>query len=132
MSTADVAYVGACVLALVFAWAAVAKSIRHDETVVAFDALGLRAAPFMAWAVPAIELVTAALLVAVPSVGGLVALFLLVAFTAMLSNVIRHGAHVTCACFGGASSHPVSGIDLIRNAGLMLLAVAAIAATPPW
>ena len=86
----------------------------------------------VAWVVPAAELVTAALLVAVPSVGGPAALFLLVAFTVVLSNVIRRGAHVTCACFGAASSHPVSVVDIARNLGLMVLAVAAIGAATPW
>ena len=118
-------YLCALVLAAVFVRAAAAKLARPAQTAAGFGALGLPAAAVLAWAVPAAELVTAALLVAVPRPGGVVALVLLAVFTAVLAVAVRRDVATGCPCFGAASTKPVSWRDLARNVLLAGLAVAA-------
>ncbi len=124
-------YLCALALAALFVRAAAAKLARPREAAAGFGALGLPAAPALAFAVPAAELVTAALLVAAPTTGGLVAFLLLVAFTAVLATAVGEGRAVPCRCFGAASAEPVSPADLVRNALLEALAVGALLATRP-
>ena len=115
------------VLALVLVVAAGAKLRRPSQTADELATLGLRQAGVLAWLVPAVELATAAALVVAPAWGGVLAFALLAAFTAVLVPVVRSGRLVTCSCFGGISSRPVSPWTLVRNGGL--LALAAVAAT---
>ena len=119
-------YLCALVLAAVFVWAAAAKLARPKGTAAGFSALGLPAAHALAWAVPAAELVTAVLLVAVPRVGGLIALTVLAVFTAVLARALRRGAAVGCPCFGAISTKPVSWRGVMRNLALAVLAAAAL------
>ncbi len=127
------ALAAALILALVLAWAGVAKLRRPTATADDFAELGLPWPTRLAVAVPVIELVTAALLVVIPGWGGVAAFGLLAVFTANLAVVVRSGRVVSCACFGEASRAPVSSRQLARNgllAGLAL--VAATVADPIW
>jgi hypothetical protein len=124
----------AVALAIVFAWAAVAKAADREGTADAFGALGLRGPAALALAVPVAELVTAVALVLVPVGGAFGALFLLVAFTVVLAGVVRRGVPVSCACFGAVSTRaadPVSLRSLVRNLVLLALASFVVAAAPP-
>jgi hypothetical protein len=117
-------YVAALVLAGLLAWAGVAKLARPRTTAAAFAALGVPGARL----VPLLELVVAALLVTWPAVGGWSAAALLLAFGAVLVRAARRG--VGCACFGAAPSQPASAWELVRNGGLLVLAVAAARSRP--
>lgn len=110
-------------LAAVLVWSAVAKLRDTDGTAAAFADLGLRAPGRLAVIVPLAELGTAVLLVARPPVGGALALFLLVAFTAVIGDVLRRGVRVRCACFGGVRQAVIGPRDLVRNAALIAVAV---------
>ena len=126
-----VGYVAACVTAGVLAWAGVAKWQRPRGTAASFAGLGLPAPEVLARAVPVAELSVAAGLVVVPRAGAVAALVLLAAFTAVLARAVAGGVGVGCACFGAAATRPVSSVELVRNAGLMALAAAALGASAP-
>lgn len=115
----------AAVLAIVFVAAGLAKLLARRATTDDFAALGLPQPRLLALLVPIVELVVAGLLVVVPWLGGISAFGLLAVFTAFLVPVVRSGAVVSCACFGGARSSPVSGIHIVRNVLMMAAAVAA-------
>ena len=119
-----VSYTAALVLAGVLAWAGVAKLARPRTTAAAFAALGVPGAQVVPW----VALVVAAALVAWPSGGGWAAAVLLSAFAAVLVRAWRRG--VGCACFGGAPSQPAGMREVVRNLGLLGLAVLATRARP--
>lgn len=116
----------ALLLAVVLAWAAVAKLRRLEATSRSFEDLGLPAPRALARTVPGIELATAGWLVLAPAVAAWAVVALLAAFTVVLVKGISAG--VPCACFASASSEglPVSTREIVRNA---LLAAAAVVAT---
>lgn len=115
----------ALALAAVFAWAGVAKLSRPPATAAAFRQLRLPAPRAFAASVPAGELALAAVLVARPRLGGLLALVTLTAFTAVLAT--RSGGG--CGCFGAARRPAGRTVDLVRNGGLAVLAAACLPAT---
>jgi uncharacterized membrane protein YphA (DoxX/SURF4 family) len=84
------------------------------------------AVPLMPW----IEIVLGAVLVVqvarVPA--ALLALLLLLAFTALIGRRLSRGEHPPCACFGAWSSKPIGAGHLARNGALIALAVVAIVA----
>jgi len=129
-------YLCALVLAAVFIWAAAAKLAHPPETKAGFTSLGLARPEVMAWLVPAVEILTAVLLVGAPRVGGFVALALLAAFSLVIARAIMRGVTTGCTCFGSVSSKPVSPTDLGRNCILAALALVAgstpAPALPPW
>jgi hypothetical protein len=89
--------------------------------------MNLPAASFLATAVPLAELGVAVALVVRPRVGGILAIAMLAAFTLILRRAIAKGSHASCACFGSASTDPITWVELARNAMLSMLAIAAIA-----
>lgn len=115
----------AWLLAVVLAVAAVAKTRDPVATANDFASLGLPRAGLWARIVPGLEMATACLLVLNPGWGGVAAFGLLSAFTANLLLVIRSGRPAHCACFGGTSASPVSARHVVRNLGLLALALAA-------
>lgn len=121
----EVAYGTALALAVVFAWAGVAKLRRPRRTRRAFRALGVGAP--LARVVPVVELVLAVTLVVAPRVGGAAAAVLLAAFTVVLA---RADDGVGCACFGGSWTAPVTSLSIARNAALLGAAIVAVTATP--
>ena len=120
----EVLYAGALALAAVLAWAGAAKAVAPQRTKRTFAGLGLPA--WLATIVPAVELALAAGLVIAPGVAAWAALAMLVAFTALLARVVARGEAVACGCFGSARPEPVSAVDLVRNA-LLIVTAAAVA-----
>jgi uncharacterized membrane protein YphA (DoxX/SURF4 family) len=118
-------------LAAVFVRAGAAKLARPAATATSFAALGVPAAGPVARAVPATELLVAAVLLAAPRAGAIGSLALLVPFTAVLARAVARGTRTPCNCFGGARADPISWADVIRNVLLGVLAVAALPASRP-
>ena len=120
----DVAYTLALGLAIVFAWAGVAKLLAPAATARSFAALGVP--PRLARVVPFVELTLAAAMVLAP-ITAIAALVLLGVFTIVL---VGADDGVRCACFGSASSEPVSWVQVVRNGFLAAAAAVASGATP--
>ena len=127
----DIGGAAALVLAIVFAWAAVAKLRTPAQTTASFHGLGLPAATALSKAVPVVEVGVAAGLVVAPGLAAWIALALLLAFSVVIARAVAAGSTVTCACFGTATAagdedaRPVSVVELVRNAGLGGLAIVA-------
>jgi hypothetical protein len=100
----------------IFAAAAKLRSRASTRAAVAGFELPTLIAPLLA----PVELVTALLLLLKPQVGGSIAAFLLVAFTAVVVRALRRGVAVRCGCFGGTDQRPVGPDTVARN--VMLLA----------
>jgi uncharacterized membrane protein YphA (DoxX/SURF4 family) len=115
------------VLGVIFIWAASSKLASRSRTASSFRMMNLPAASFLATAVPLAELGVAVALVVRPRVGGILAIAMLAAFTLILRRAIAKGSHASCACFGSASTDPITWVELARNAMLSMLAIAAIA-----
>lgn len=128
---AEIGYVAAVLLGLLFLVAAVAKLGRRDQHSRQFSALALPGAALLSRAVPVVELALAATLVVQPRVGGALALVALAAFSVVLRSAIRSGIAAPCGCFGTARTAPVSSVELVRNTMFALLALAALAAGRP-
>ncbi len=126
-----VALSAALALAIVLVSAGLVKLRRRPATANDFAQLGLPQANRLAVIVPLIELGCGALLVVVPGWGGVLAFGLLSMFTAVLVGVVRSGRVVRCPCFGAADQSPVSVRHLVRNAGLLILALAAATVSGP-
>lgn len=122
----------ALVLAGVFVGAALAKLRRRPATEASFRDLRLPAPATLAVAVPTVEALVAALLVAQPRVGAALALALLAGFSIVIVRAVAAGADVPCACFGSTAQRPVSTRELVRNAALAALAVLSTGAGPGW
>ena len=77
--------------------------------------------------VPWCEIVVGALLCAqlARPIPALVAIAMLVVFSALLALRLAHGQHPPCACFGSWSAKPLSWRHLVRNAALIVLAALA-------
>lgn len=120
-------YACALLLAGVFVWAGAAKLARPAATAAGFTALGVPGGA-AARAVPLLELAVAAVLLAAPRPGAIVALVMLGAFTVVVARAVRSGLREPCNCFGAARADPVSWADVVRNvmlAGVSLLSMAA-------
>lgn len=131
MSAQGIGYASAVVLACAFTLAAVAKLRDLRGTLEDFTALGVPSPRFFAQVMPLAELAVTALLLIVPAVGGIAALVTLAFFTVFLVSRLRAGVRAPCACFGSMTVHPLSGVDLVRNAELAVLAAAALMPTRP-
>ncbi len=118
------------VLAGVFLCAGVAKLARPGPTRASFVALGIHQAPILAGGLPAVEILAAAVLVVWPRWGAVGAGVLLVVFSIALVRAMRSGLRVPCNCFGATSSDPVSWLEILRNAALVLIAAVVVAANP--
>lgn len=88
---------------------------------------------------PALELATAAALIAVPysSAPSFVALGLLAVFTGAVIGNLSRGRRPPCPCFGAATSDvmPISARTVVRNGWLLALAVVgtgSIDGADPW
>lgn len=113
----------ALILAAVMATAGLAKLRRVGLTTAEFAELGVPGPAVASRVVPGIEVALAVGLLIWPPWAAAVAFALLAAFSAWLIGVMRSGRVVRCACFGALSSAPVSWPQLVRNAGLMGLAL---------
>lgn len=131
MTASGIGYTAAVVVACVFAVAAVAKLRDLRATVTGLDRLGLPQPELFGRMVPLAELAVAVLLLIVPPVGAIAALVTLAFFTTFLVERLRAGVVAPCACFGASATAPLSGLDVARNLGLMILAAAALATDRP-
>jgi hypothetical protein len=127
----ELGYLAALILAVLFAWAGVAKLGARRRTARTFATLGLPAPAALALAVPVVELALAAGLVLAPGWAAAGALALLAAFSVFLTRAVRAGVDVGCGCFGSAGSEPVSFVELVRNGLLGIAAAVALAAPRP-
>ena len=131
MTASGIGYTAAVVVAALFAAAAAAKLRDLRATSVAFDRLGVPNPDVFARLVPLAELAVVILLLIVPAGGGLAALVTLAFFTTFLVGRLRAGVVAPCACFGAVAQAPLSGIEIARNVGLMVLSALALAADRP-
>lgn len=131
MSATGIGYTAAVVVAVVFAVAGAVKLHDHPGTTDGFAELGVPRPRTMAMFVPLAELSVVALLLIVPPVGAIGALVTLAFFTTFLVGRLRAGVRAPCACFGSARRDPLSGVEVARNAGLMVLAALALATDRP-
>lgn len=92
------------------------------------QARGLDAPSITVPVVPWFELALGALLIVQVArvwVAG-VALALVIVFTILIGRKLAQGERPPCACFGAWSPTPIGPVHLVRNAGLMVLAVVAM------
>ena len=117
--------IAACVLlGAVFVLSGVAKVAAPQQWRTQSGDLGVPRA--LATVVPFVELAVGALLVAQlwRRQVAVVAVAMLVAFTALLVVRLRQGRRPPCACFGAWSSKPIGWTDVARNAVFLTLAIA--------
>ncbi|MGE0727493.1 MAG: MauE/DoxX family redox-associated membrane protein [Acidimicrobiia bacterium] len=124
-------YLAALALAALFALSAVAKWRDLPGTARAFRALGVPRPWTAVRVVPGIEAGLAVVLVLAPEGGAMVAFALVVAFTVFLVGRLQAGVRAPCACFGGLGLSRLSWADVVRNAWLLVAALAAMAGTGP-
>jgi uncharacterized membrane protein YphA (DoxX/SURF4 family) len=121
-------------LAAVFAVAGVAKLLDREGTRESLGQFGLpsRLAPGAAFVLPAVELVTAGLLVpaATARAGAVLALALLLVFLVAIGRSLMRGEQPDCNCFGAIHSKPIGRWTLVRNLGLGAVAAALVATGP--
>jgi hypothetical protein len=94
------------------------------------QAAALHAPRWAVVVVPGLELVLGATLVSGLGypITPVAAAILLVAFSALLVVNLAAGRRPPCACFGARSTHPIGPLTLVRNVGLLALAVLAAVA----
>ena len=133
VATARWASTGArLVLGGVFLVAGVLKAIDPQSSVAAvraYQLLPTSLATFVGWGLPFAEIALGLLLlagIATRAVAAAAAV-LLVVFIAAVVSVAARGLSIDCGCFGGggevAPGQTAYGIELVRDAGLLLLAV---------
>lgn len=118
-------------ISIVLAYAGVTKLASPGTLATAAESLGLRPllARFVGRFLAPLELAVAALLLtrATAWIGAVAALVLFGGFSALIAWNLRRGRRPACACFGQASSAPISEWTLVRNlvfSGLALVVVA--------
>ncbi len=119
------ATLSAVVLAAVLAAAAAVKWTSLTETAEEFAALGIGRSRALPALVATAEAGAAIALIARPPLGAGAAGLLLVAFTGVVTWALASDNQASCGCFGPLSSEPVSTATVVRNAGLLALAVLA-------
>jgi len=129
---ATVAVVARLGLAVVWAWAAVAKLGDPDAAVRAVRAYEILpealVKPF-AWGLPFVELALAVLLVLGigTRIAGWISAVILVVFMAGIVSVWARGIRIDCGCFGGGGAADVDGwtyvTELLRDGFFLVLAL---------
>ncbi len=78
----------------------------------------------VAWGLPALEavVVVAVLVPCTVLPGALLALLLLLVFTAAVVRLLRRGERPACSCFGAMSAAPIGTRTVVRNGVLLVLA----------
>ena len=127
-----VALIARLALALTFVVSAIAKIRDADGARKAVRDFGVPSgvAPLVAWSLAPLELASAVLLLTTDigvTVGAVIAIALLAAFTAGIVVNLSRGKRVDCHCFGAMSTKPLSWWSVVRNGGLMVLAAVTLA-----
>ena len=112
------------VLAVLLAWAGGSTLLHRRATESALSGLRVPLAPVMAVIVPMVEIVIAAVLLVHPADGAASSLVLVAA--SHLALTWWAGTGKPCPRVGSPRLDPVSWVDVGRNLGLGLLAVAAL------
>jgi uncharacterized membrane protein YphA (DoxX/SURF4 family) len=117
--------VAAILLGVAFLVAGASKIAAGESWPV--EARGLGAPGWTIPIVPWAEIALGAALVTrlVPIVAAVAATALLLVFTWLIARRLAAGEHPPCACFGAWSSSPIGWRHLLRNGGLLALAVVA-------
>lgn len=94
------------------------------------QAADLGAPTFSVMPLPIVELIVGASLIVglVKPFAAILAIAMLVAFTALLALRLSQGRRPACACFGAWSASPIGPKHLVRNGVLLALAVIALGA----
>ena len=124
-----VGFVSGVLLGLVFVWSGASKLRAGEHWKVAgtpFSTAHAHIDRVLERGLPWIEIVLGAVLVAQisPVLFGPVGGVLLFGFTISLLRVVRSGEATPCMCFGAASQANVTWRHVVRNLGLIALAVA--------
>lgn len=122
----QIASSAALLLAIVFAWSAVAKFRSPDATRQLLDTLDVPFPRMAGRALPLIEVALAVGLLVFQRPAAVAAIVVLIVFSLVLASIIRRGVEIECGCFGSSSTEPVSVIDLVRNGGLVALGAVAV------
>lgn len=117
--------IAAVALGLIFVVAGGSKLVAGGAWVAQAGEMG--APRPVALLVPWIELVLGATLIVqlVMPAPALVAIAVLVTFSVAIGRQLVDGRHPPCACFGTWSTAPLGPVHMVRNVGLMALAVVA-------
>ncbi len=103
---------------------------RSSNKAAEMAALGVPAAvaPVVAFVLPIVELVVAALLLLVEARWPtFLAVLLFAGFAALVAVNLLRGRRPSCRCFGSLSDRPLSALTLVRNGWLLALAAVAVA-----
>jgi uncharacterized membrane protein YphA (DoxX/SURF4 family) len=121
-----VSVVAAVLLGIAFVLAGASKLAAREAWPA--QAVGLGAPFFLVAYVPWVELAVGATLIAqlFEPVPALVAIMLLLLFSALIAKRLSEGRHPACACFGAWSAKPIGVQHLARNAVLLVLGVLAL------
>src|SRR4051812_126306 len=118
---------GRLLLAAVFLVAAIAKLLDLPGSRRSLEQLGIPAGlvPAGAKALPVVELAIAVALVPLATawVAAVAASVLLLAFTVGVAVALARGVEADCHCFGRVASRPIGPATLIRNLGLLAVAI---------
>lgn len=125
MTVGWISTTAALIVAAILTWSAAAKLRSPEQTLQSFSDLGLPR--LSARLVPLVEAAVAALLVVDAGWGGTFAFALMASFTTTLVLIVRSGRKISCGCFGGADSDPVTWLHVGRN--LVILGLCAAAAS---
>ncbi|MEO7396961.1 MAG: MauE/DoxX family redox-associated membrane protein [Ilumatobacteraceae bacterium] len=125
MSLAAVSTVASVLVGATFLVSGAAKIAAGRQWPI--DAQALGAPPLVTPAVPFVEIVIGALLCAQVArpVPAIIAIAMLLGFSALLVVRLAEGRHPPCACFGSWSAKPLGWRHVLRNAVLIALAVLA-------
>ncbi len=117
------AFVAAVVLGLAFVIAGGSKIAAGPAWPQQAHELGAPslAVPVLPW----VEMTVGAALIVhlIEPIPALLAIALLIAFTLLIARRLAQGRHPVCACFGAWSAKPIGPGHVVRNLGLMGLAV---------
>ncbi len=121
-----VSLVSSVLLGVAFVVAGASKLAARDAWPV--QAIGLGAPFFLVPYVPWVELAVGATLIAqlFDPVPALIAIMLLLLFSALIAKRLSEGRRPACACFGAWSAKPIGPEHLARNALLLVLGVLAL------
>jgi hypothetical protein len=125
----DIEVIANVVLGALFLWAGIAKLL--DGPVWTRQAADMGVPRPIAMPVPYVEVVVGVLLVSqlFSPWPAIVAGLMLLAFTAVIVQRLRDGSRPPCACFGSRSKRPLGAVHVLRNLGVLAVAVIAILAT---
>ncbi|WP_378735709.1 MauE/DoxX family redox-associated membrane protein [Nocardia brasiliensis] len=109
------------------AWGKLADPIGTRKALGEFG-VPIRWVPVVGWGLPLLEAVVGVAVLAPWTAlpGALLAMLLLVVFTAAVVRLLRRGERPACSCFGAMSATPIGTWTVVRN-GILLVLAASVA-----